>query len=149
MPSPAASEHNGKKASDTTTDPVDYVATLKRIRSSTITPYRKRVYTVLLSVPRGKYTTYAAMSDYLNSPARAVGNGLRHNPFAPDVPCHRVLAADGSIGGFNGSWGKEGQYAKQKLDLLRGEGVRFDVKGKVGGESFRKFHMFDEVKDEG
>ena len=122
--------------------PVDFEATLNRIRSSSITPYRKRLYTVLLSVPPGRYTTYAAMSDYLQSSARAVGSGMRNNPFAPDVPCHRVLAADGSIGGFQGDWGKEGKYANKKLELLRSEGVRFDGRGRVVGQVWKGFHEF-------
>jgi methylated-DNA-[protein]-cysteine S-methyltransferase len=121
---------------------------LRRVRSHpSLTPYRKRLYTVLLSVPRGRYTTYAAMSEYLKSSARAVGNGMRNNPFAPEVPCHRVLAADGSIGGFQGDWGKDGKHAAKKMDLLRGEGVRFDSRGKVSGEPFRKFHDFQVPED--
>lgn len=126
---------------------VDIPATLKRINQhSTLTPYRKRLYTILLSVPRGRFTTYAAMSDYLHSSARAVGSGMRNNPFAPEVPCHRCLAADGTIGGFNGDWGREGKYANKKLMLLREEGVRFDGKGKVVGEPFRQFHEFSVIK---
>ena len=79
-------------------DQEDIKKILGRIQQHpSLTPYRKRLYTILCSVPRGRYTTYAAMSDYLNSSARAVGNGMRNNPFAPDCPCHRVLAADGSI----------------------------------------------------
>jgi methylated-DNA-[protein]-cysteine S-methyltransferase len=105
----------------------------------TLTPYRKRLYSTLCSVPRGRYTTYAAMSSFLDSSARAVGNGMRNNPFAPEVPCHRVLAADGSIGGFCGSWGKDGEHASKKIKLLRDEGVRFDTKGKAIGQPFRKF----------
>ena len=105
----------------------------------TLTPYRKRLYSTLCSVPRGRYTTYAAMSLFLNSSARAVGNGMRNNPFAPEVPCHRVLAADGSIGGFCGSWGKDGEHASKKVKLLRDEGIRFNGKGKVAGEPFREF----------
>jgi methylated-DNA-[protein]-cysteine S-methyltransferase len=121
--------------------------TLHRIRSHpSLTPYRKKLYTTLLSVPRGQHTTYAAMSEYLDSSARAVGNGMRNNPFAPDVPCHRVLASNGSIGGFNGEWGKDGKDAGKKLALLRGEGVRFDGLGKVVGEPFRKFHLFQDIK---
>lgn len=105
----------------------------------TLTPYRKRLYSTLCSVPRGRYTTYATLSSFLDSSARAVGNGMRNNPFAPEVPCHRVLAADGSIGGFCGSWGKDGEHASKKVKLLRDEGVRFDGKGKVIGEPFRRF----------
>ncbi|KAJ6146201.1 hypothetical protein N7497_008183 [Penicillium chrysogenum] len=68
----------------------------------TLTPYRRRVYRTLLSVPPGRWTTYSAMATYLGSSARAVGNAMRTNPFAPGVPCHRVLAADGSLGGYKG-----------------------------------------------
>jgi O-6-methylguanine DNA methyltransferase len=138
---------NGQ-SEDPATD-VFFATTLQRIRAHPkLTPYRRRLYTILLSVPRGRYTTYAAMSDYLNSSARAVGSGMRNNPFAPDVPCHRCLAADGSIGGFNGDWGAEGKYASKKLQLLREEGVRFDGKGKVVGEPFRKFHEFEGLGDD-
>jgi O-6-methylguanine DNA methyltransferase len=126
----------------------EYRRILKQIRShAKLTPYRQRLYTILLSVPEGRYTTYAAMSEYLNSAARAVGNGMRNNPFAPEVPCHRVLAADGSIGGFKGDWGKDGKHAAKKIELLRSEGVRFDPKGKVIGEPFRKFHEFEHLKE--
>ncbi|EXJ95764.1 hypothetical protein A1O1_00888 [Capronia coronata CBS 617.96] len=111
-----------------------------------LTPYRKKLYLTLLSVPEGRYTTYAAMSDYLNSSARAVGSGMRNNPFAPEVPCHRVLAANGTIGGFHGDWGKDGKFADRKVELLRSEGVRFDGHGKVVGEPFRLFHSFGQIE---
>lgn len=62
-----------------------------------------------------------------------MGNALRNNPFAPAVPCHRVVAADGGIGGFGGEWGAEGRFAAEKVRLLRGEGVRFDGRGRVVG----------------
>jgi len=121
----------------------DLQSTLNRIRSHpTLTPYRKRLYIALCSVPRGRYTTYGTLSDYLNSSARAVGSGMRNNPLAPEVPCHRVLAATGEIGGFGGSWGKEGEHAGKKVKLLREEGVRFAGNGKVIGEPFRAFHEF-------
>jgi O-6-methylguanine DNA methyltransferase len=119
----------------------DLMPIYERVQSHpTLTPYRKRLYAALLTVPRGHYTTYAAMSDYLRSSARAVGNGMRNNPFAPEVPCHRVLAADGSIGGFRGDWGKEGQYANDKIELLKKEGVEFDSRGKVKGQVWRGFY---------
>ena len=145
LPPPDSGEDiPGSKAPEAT---VDFKATLQRIEShKRLTPYRRRLYTILLSVPSGKHTTYAAMSDYLNSSARGVGSGMRNNPFAPEVPCHRVLAADGSLGGFHGSWGREGKYADKKLALLRDEGVRFDGRGKVIGEPFRKFHEFEDLK---
>eukprot|EP00595_Chromulina_sp_UTEXLB2642_P000606 CAMPEP_0196766838 /NCGR_PEP_ID=MMETSP1095-20130614/31336_1 /TAXON_ID=96789 ORGANISM="Chromulina nebulosa, Strain UTEXLB2642" /NCGR_SAMPLE_ID=MMETSP1095 /ASSEMBLY_ACC=CAM_ASM_000446 /LENGTH=58 /DNA_ID=CAMNT_0042131277 /DNA_START=87 /DNA_END=259 /DNA_ORIENTATION=- len=46
---------------------------------------------------------------------RAVGNSLRKNPFAPEVPCHRVIASDLSLGGFYGSKDSNGELLKKKL----------------------------------
>ena len=65
---------------------------------------------------------------------------MRNNPFAPEVPCHRVLAADGTLGGFGGHWGEDGKFANKKHELLHAEGVRFDSRGKVKGPPFREFH---------
>lgn len=89
----------------------------------TLTPFRKRVLLALCQVPGGQYTTYLAISNYLHSSPRAVGNALRNNPFAPRAPCHRVVAADGGIGGFGGEWGVRGKHNGEKVRLLREEGV--------------------------
>lgn len=136
LTSPPASDH----------DKLDLTETLDKIKSHpTLTPYRQRLYAALLSVPRGRFTTYAALSDFLISSARAVGNGMRNNPFAPKVPCHRVLASDGSIGGFGGSWGIDGKNASKKFELLHQEGVKFDSSGKVRGPHFEDFVNLLEV----
>ncbi|KAI7259216.1 hypothetical protein KC345_g10370, partial [Hortaea werneckii] len=94
-------DHNRPK------DPMNMQPHLHRIATSTLTPFRKLTLSLLCQIPRGEYTTYAALSDHISRTshktcARAVGNAMRHNPFAPGVPCHRVLAADGSLGGFGG-----------------------------------------------
>ena len=60
-----------------------------------VTPYQSRVYTLLKQIPKGKVSTYAEMSKALGSSPRAVGGALRCNPFAPEVPCHRIIQADG------------------------------------------------------
>jgi len=117
---------------------------LELIQTSNITQFRKEVLTLLCQVPRGKHTTYAALSDHISATshktcARAVGNAMRNNPFAPVVPCHRVLAHDGKIGGFGGHWGEEGKFAGKKKEMLREEGVKFDGSGKVVGAPFRGF----------
>ena len=120
----------------------DFTPWLKKIALSNKSPFQKKVLTVLCQVPRGKYTTYAAISKHLSSSPRAVGNALRNNPFAPQVPCHRVLASGGGLGGFQGSWGKngnEGLHDDKKRKLLREEGVRFDGKGRVVGSPWEKF----------
>ncbi|KAK3645201.1 hypothetical protein LTR56_009251 [Elasticomyces elasticus] len=97
----------------------------------TITPYQTRVYALLNQIPKGKVSTYAALSKALDSSPRAVGGALRRNPFAPDVPCHRVISADGYVGGFKGEWQKapSGINCEKKLALLAEEGVLFTEKG--------------------
>ena len=82
---------------------------LSRIAKSNKTPFQKQVLSLLCQVPPGQYTTYGLISTHLSSSARAVGNALRNNPFAPEVPCHRVLATGGALGGFGGSWGRNGK----------------------------------------
>ena len=77
-----------------------------------------------MKVPPSRVITYAALARRIgcNSP-RAVGQALRANPFAPEVPCHRVIASDLSPGGFQGARG--GASLKRKLGLLAAEGVLF------------------------
>lgn len=121
----------------------DMAIQISRIASAVqLTDFRKQTLTLLCKIPRGRYSTYQAMSDYISATshktcARAVGNAMRNNPFAPEVPCHRILSSDGTIGGFKGSWGEEGKYATLKKQLLREEGVVFDSSGKVKGPPYR------------
>ncbi|MBU3665137.1 MAG: MGMT family protein [Chthoniobacterales bacterium] len=87
-------------------------------------PFALRIYAALRKVPRGKVITYAALGRSIGcrSP-RAVGQALRANPFAPEVPCHRVIASDLTPGGFQGKRG--GTALEKKLRLLAAEGVHF------------------------
>ncbi|KAL9130945.1 MAG: hypothetical protein Q9217_000991 [Psora testacea] len=110
------------------------------IQSPDLTPFRKRVLLALCQIPKGHVSTYLALSNFLHSSPRAVGNALRNNPFAPTVPCHRIVATKGGIGGFGGSWGKEGEHFGEKVVLLREEGVQVNEKeGKVGGRVWKRF----------
>ncbi|RAO73409.1 uncharacterized protein BHQ10_009421 [Talaromyces amestolkiae] len=92
-----------------------------------------------MSVPPGRWTTYSAISKHLNSGPRAIGNAMKNNPFAPAVPCHRVLATDRSLGGYKGEWVNGGQYSTEKMKLLLDEGVEFDGNGKAMGVCFVDF----------
>ncbi|HPA19548.1 MAG TPA: MGMT family protein [Verrucomicrobiae bacterium] len=96
----------------------------------TVTDFQKRVHGLLLRIPRGQVTTYGALARALGcgSP-RAVGQALRANPFAPRVPCHRVVRADLALGGYQGQ--VAGATVRRKRALLEGEGVRFDGRGRV------------------
>lgn len=76
-----------------------------------------RCYEFLKCVPPGRVTTYRELARALGTKGyRAIGGVLHRNPFAPEVPCHRVVCADGSVGGF--AWGVE-----RKISLLHSEGI--------------------------
>jgi O-6-methylguanine DNA methyltransferase len=70
----------------------------------------KRVYALLCQIPKGRVSSYACLSKALSSSPRAVGGALRRNPFAPEVPCHRIINADGvsmlQISGRYGGYSK-------------------------------------------
>lgn len=89
------------------------------------TDFEQRVYATVSRIPRGRVATYKAVAAAVGcGSARAVGQALRRNPFAPQVPCHRVIASDLSIGGFQGAL--DGDALAKKSRLLRDECVRFD-----------------------
>ncbi len=72
---------------------------------------------------------------------------LRRNPFAPVVPCHRVIAASLSLGGFSGSWGIGCANVQKKKRLLAEEGVQFDDKGRLEKASGGAVMSAQEVKN--
>lgn len=91
--------------------------------------FNEKVYSLLKKVPKGKVTTYKALAEALGTKAyRAVGQAMRCNPYAPKVPCHRVVSASGKIGGFSGKWNPKSKEVKRKIRMLRREGV--EIKNK-------------------
>ncbi len=87
--------------------------------------FDEKIYNLLKKVPKGKITTYKILAEALNTKAyRAVGQAMRHNPFAPEVPCHRVVSSDGKIGGFSGSINPNSKEVKRKIEMLRKEGIK-------------------------
>lgn len=90
-----------------------------RVPRSAGTPFQRRVWTLALTIPRGETRTYGWMAKRLRSSPRAVGQALKANPFAPRVPCHRVIAAGGRLGGYGGR-----RNSARKRRLLAKEGVR-------------------------
>ena len=87
-------------------------------------PFNQKIYSLLKRVPKGKVTTYKALAEAAGTKAyRAVGQAMRCNPYAPIVPCHRVVKSDGSIGGFSGSVNPDSKEVKRKIKMLRKEGV--------------------------
>jgi len=88
------------------------------------TNFESKVYDLTSQVPSGKITTYREIAHALNTHAyQAIGQALRKNPFAPQVPCHRVIKSNGQLGGFSGQ--TKGEKIKQKELLLKKEGVLF------------------------
>lgn len=83
--------------------------------------FHRRVYALARRIPPGETRTYGELAEALGSKglSRAVGQALGRNPFAPIVPCHRILASDGRPGGFSAHGG-----ALAKLRLLAIEGAR-------------------------
>lgn len=87
-----------------------------------ITSFQRKVYLALLDVPRGTTISYKQLGEKIGcKSAQAIGQALKRNPFAPHVPCHRVIASDGSIGGFHGQ--REGEMIEKKIKLLKEESI--------------------------
>ena len=88
---------------------------------SRITNFQRKVYLALLEVPRGTTVSYKELGKMIGcKSARAIRQALKRNPFAPDVPCHRVINSDGTIGGFHGQ--RDGEMIDKKQKLLESEG---------------------------
>ena len=84
-------------------------------------PFDAAIWTAAREIPYGETVSYrelAAMAGYPRA-ARAAGNAMARCPFSPVVPCHRVIHADGSIGG----WGVDTWVKRWLLDLERGDGI--------------------------
>jgi len=83
---------------------------------------KEGVYLLLKQIPSGKVTTYKALANLLHTKGyRAIGQIVKNNPFAPIVPCHRVVRSDGSLGGYMGQI--SGPLIQKKKKLLLHEGV--------------------------
>ena len=84
------------------------------------TKFQLRVWSYLKKIPRGSVKTYSQVAKGIRKPlaARAVANAIGKNPYAPKIPCHRVIRSDGSLGGYSGKGG-----IKTKKLLLKREGI--------------------------
>lgn len=93
--------------------PFDYALDL-----TAATPFQQKVWAVLRSIPRGATQGYQEVARAIGMPraARAVGQAVGANPIPLLIPCHRIVASDGSLGGF--AWG-----LAWKRQLLRAEGI--------------------------
>ena len=106
-----------------------------------LSTYQQAILRLLAEVPKGKVTTYGDLAKELSkrdanwSPfaSRAVGTTMRNNPCGPQIPCHRVIKSDGTVGNFKG--GSKGAV-EEKIEMLREEGVKV-LQVKVDLKEFR------------
>ena len=82
------------------------------------TDFQKAVWRIMLRIPKGDFRTYGDVADELEGSARAVGSACGANPIPIIIPCHRILAAGGKLGGFSAEGGVE-----DKVWLLKHEGA--------------------------
>lgn len=102
------------------------------------TNFESRVFEATCLIPKGKVSTYGELAVFLGcQSAQAIGQALKRNPFAPEVPCHRVVKTDLRLGGFHGE--AEGPYLAKKRNLLVEEGVSFGDDGRVNPEHCHRF----------
>ena len=85
-----------------------------------VTKFQKKVWNYLKTIRKGTVKSYKQVAIAINRPksSRAVANAVARNPFAPKIPCHRVIKSDGSLGGYSGKGG-----VKTKKLLLKREGI--------------------------
>ena len=84
--------------------------------------FQDKVLDLVKKIPKGKVTTYKEIAYSLGHRGyRSVGQALKNNPRPVKIPCHRVVCADGSLGGYCGE-----MDSQKKLDLLKKEGVHFE-----------------------
>lgn len=83
-------------------------------------PFYQSVWQACCEIPKGEVRTYGWIAERVGKPgaARAVGRALGKNPFAPSVPCHRVVGADGRLTGYSGAGG-----VAKKRRMLKAEGA--------------------------
>ena len=85
-----------------------------------ITEFQKKVFLELLKVPAGQTISYGELARRIGCRCpQAVGQALKKNPFAPYVPCHRVIRSDGKLGGYFGK--TDGDMIDRKRQLLESE----------------------------
>jgi len=90
--------------------------------------YSRRVLSFLVKVPVGYVTTYGALAEVAGVAPRVVGRVMATNPFAPLIPCHRVVHSDFGIGGYGG-----GVDMKRAMLQREDRGYKEPIKIKVNG----------------
>ncbi|EQD77785.1 methylated-DNA--protein-cysteine methyltransferase [mine drainage metagenome] len=91
---------------------------LRKLERCNLTQFQRKVLLATFTIPEGETRTYKQVAEMAGYPgaARAVGSAMRINPFAPTIPCHRVIRSDGSVGNYSAAGGR-----KKKIALLKKE----------------------------
>ncbi len=96
-----------------------------------ISYFENLVYQATKEIPKGRVSTYKEIAFYIGREKsyRAVGNALNKNPYAPEVPCHRVVTSTGLLGGFAYGANKKKALLKQEgIEIKQNEVVNFKEK---------------------
>lgn len=95
------------------TNPIEKAILAGKILSSM--SFNQKVWALTVRIPKGKVVTYGDIAHKLDTQAyRAVGMAMNRNPYAPDVPCHRVVGSDGKLTGFAGGLEKKSELLTQE-----------------------------------
>ena len=96
---------------------------MKKYNFNVGTKFQKKVWNVIANIPKGKVLTYQELAMKIGNPKsfRAVASACGKNPFLPEVPCHRVVRKDGSLGGYSAKGG-----ISKKKKLIKKEGHKFN-----------------------
>jgi methylated-DNA-[protein]-cysteine S-methyltransferase len=91
--------------------------------------FNQKVWAICARVPKGHVTTYADIAAALGTRAyRAVGNALNRNPYAPAVPCHRVVGSTGALTGFALGIDKKRRMLRDEGVEVQGQRARMDTR---------------------
>jgi len=93
------------------------------------TPFQGRLRDAMCAIPFGETRSYAELARELRSAPRAVGQGCGRNPLPILVPCHRVVAAAGKLGGFSAG---DGVATKRRLLLHESAGIPLELRASAG-----------------
>ncbi len=94
---------------------------MKKIQKNVGTDFQRQVWAGISKIKKGTVVTYTQLAKMIGKPkaVRAVASACGKNPYAPEVPCHRVVRTDGGLGGYSGKGG-----LATKVKLLKQEGVK-------------------------
>lgn len=99
---------------------------MSRLKKIKLTPFARKVYNVVLTIPLGEVRTYKWVAEKAGVPkaCRAVGQVLKRNPYTILIPCHRVVGSQQGLGGYSKGLGKKRMLLKLEKDLKECLGSR-------------------------